>query len=223
MKILKKTVWLVIAIQIILVIYAVTTFQVDDMTLVKGAVSDFNTGWTVYWEDGTYTAVDCLPYTDTSDAYETVVMENTIPKEFAGLTMRFLTADKQFRVLVDGEEIYQFGMHDVRSFGHTAGSVMNFVDIPQTLGAGQIRIEMSSPYRNYASYINTIEVGRRDIVILRMITSSMPKMACNMVILFASLILGSGGILCVVRQGDLHICRRFALSAFCIFPLRQRH
>ena len=58
MKILKKTVWLVIAIQIILVIYAVTTFQVDDMTLVKGAVSDFNTGWTVYWEDGTYTAVD---------------------------------------------------------------------------------------------------------------------------------------------------------------------
>ena len=48
MKILKKTVWLVIAIQIILVIYAVTTFQVDDMTLVKGAVSDFNTGWTVY-------------------------------------------------------------------------------------------------------------------------------------------------------------------------------
>ena len=225
MKILKKTVWLVIAIQIILVIYAVTTFQVDDMTLVKGAVSDFNTGWTVYWEDGTYTAVDCLPYTDTSDAYETVVMENTIPKEFAGLTMRFLTADKQFRVLVDGEEIYQFGMHDVRSFGHTAGSVMNFVDIPQTLGAGQIRIEMSSPYRNYASYINTIEVGRRDIVILRMITSSMPKMACNMVILFASLILGSGGILCVVSKrqtGGLAYLSPFCFVSFLYFSIETK-
>ncbi len=225
MKILKKTVWLVIAIQIILVIYAVTTFQVDDMTLVKGAVSDFNTGWTVYWEDGTYTAVDCLPYTDTSDAYETVVMENTIPKEFAGLTMRFLTADKQFRVLVDGEEIYQFGMHDVRSFGHTAGSVMNFVDIPQTLGAGQIRIEMSSPYRNYASYINTIEVGRRDIVILRMITSSMPKMACNMVILFASLIWGAGGILCVVSKrqtGGLAYLSPFCFVSFLYFSIETK-
>lgn len=225
MKVLKKTVWLVIAIQIILVIYAVTTFHVDDMTLVKGAVSDFNTGWTVYREDGTHTAVDCLPYTDTSDAYETVVMENTIPKEFAGLTMRFLTADKQFRVFVDGEEIYQFGMHDVRSFGHTAGSVMNFVDIPQKFDVGKIRIEMSSPYQNYATYINTIEVGRRDIVILRMIASSMSKMACNMVILFAALILGAGGILCVVSKrqtGGLAYLSPFCFVSFLYFSIETK-
>ncbi len=225
MKRLKQAVWLVVALQMILVIYVAASFKVDDMTLVKGEVFDFNTGWTVCREDGRRVEAVSLPYTDTSDAYETVVMENTIPKEFAGLTMRFLTADKQFRVLVDGEEIYQFGMHDVRSFGHTAGSVMNFVDIPQTLGAGQIRIEMSSPYRNYASYINTIEVGRRDIVILRMITSSMPKMACNMVILFASLILGSGGILCVVSKrqtGGLAYLSPFCFVSFLYFSIETK-
>ncbi|MDE6914404.1 MAG: response regulator [Lachnospiraceae bacterium] len=213
MKGLKRAAWLVIAIQVFLAIYVVMQFRVDDMTLVKGEVSDFNTGWILYREDGSRTGIESLPYTDRSEAYETVALENTIPKEFAGLTMRFLTADKQFRVLVDGVEIYQFGMHDQRSFGHTPGSVVNFVDIPRELGDGKIRIEMMSPYQNYASYINAIEVGERDIEILRLIASILPKMACDMVIIFSGLILGAVGILCVVSKRDTGGLA--SLSSFC--------
>ena len=218
MKGLKRAAWLVIAIQIFLMIYVVVRFQVDDMTLVKGNVSDFNTGWTLYrdgarHDDGTGILIEKLPYTEKSSAYEKIVMENTIPEEFAGLTMRFLTADKMFRVFVDDVEIYQFGIYDVRAFGHTPGSVMNFVDIPQDLGEGKIRIEMMSPYKNYASYINEIEVGKRDIVILRMIASVLPKMGFNMVVLFAALILGAVGILCSVSRRDTGGLA--SLSSFC--------
>lgn len=225
MKRLKNAAWLVVVLQIILVIYVAVAFQVDDMTLVKGEVFDFNTGWTVCREDGRRVEAVSLPYTDSSNAYETVVMENTIPKEFAGLTMRFLTADKQFRVFVDGEEIYQFGMHDVRSFGHTAGSVMNFVDIPQTLGEGQIRIEMTSPYDNYASYINTIEVGERDRVILRLLASSMPKTACNMIILFTALLSWVGGVLCLINKrdtGGLGCLALFCVVSFLYFSIETK-
>lgn len=225
MKRLKNAVWLVVVLQMILAVYAVVTFEVDDMTLVKGEVYDFNTGWTVYREDGKQIAVDCLPYTDTSTAGEMVVMENTVPKEFAGLTMRFLTADKQFRVLVDGEEIYQFGMHDVRRFGHTPGSVMNFVDIPQTLDEGHIRIEMTSPYKNYASYINTIEVGKRDRVILRLLASAMPKTACNMIILFTALLSWAGGVLCLINKrdtGGLGCLALFYVVSFLYFSIETK-
>ncbi len=225
MKRLKQAVWLVVALQMILVIYVAASFKVDDMTLVKGEVFDFNTGWTVCREDGRRVEAVSLPYTDTSDAYETVVIENTIPKEFAGLTMRFLTADKQFRVFVDGEEIYQFGMHDVRSFGHTAGSVMNFVDIPQTFGEGHIRMEMTSPYNNYASFINTIEVGKRDRVILRLIASVMPKTARNMIILFTALLSWAGGVLCLINKrdtGGLGCLALFCVVSFLYFSIETK-
>lgn len=225
MKKLKNTAWLVVALQIILVVYVVVAFEVDNMALVKGEVHDFNTGWTVCREDGRRIEVPCLPYADKSSAYEMVVMENTIPKEFAGLTMRFLTADKQFRVLLDGEEIYQFGMHDVRRFGHTAGSMMNFVDIPQTIDEGHIRIEMTSPYNNYASYINTIEVGERDRVILRLIASAMPKTACNMIILFTALLSWAGGILCLLNKrdtGGLGCLASFCLVSFLYFSIETK-
>ncbi len=225
MKRLKQAVWLVVALQMILVIYVAASFKVDDMTLVKGDVFDFNTGWTVCREDGRRIEAVSLPYTDTSNAYETVIIENTIPKEFAGLTMRFLTADKQFRVFVDGEEIYQFGMHDVRCFGHTAGSVMNFVDIPQTFGEGHIRMEMTSPYNNYASYINTIEVGERDRAILRLLASSMPKTACNMIILFTALLSWAGGVLCLINKrdtGGLGCLALFCVVSFLYFSIETK-
>ena len=75
MKKLKNTAWLVVALQIILVVYVVVAFEVDNMALVKGEVHDFNTGWTVCREDGRRIEVPCLPYADKSSAYEMVVME----------------------------------------------------------------------------------------------------------------------------------------------------
>ena len=200
MKVFKRAVWLIIAVQIALLLYIASAFQVDDMTLVNGEVSDFNTGWTIYKENGTSAGIT-LPYTDTSKAYETIVIENTIPKEFAGLAMRFVTADQQIRILVDNEEIYQFGTNDVRTFGHTPGSVTNYVDIPYNLDEGKIRIEIMSEYADAATHINAIVVGKRDVLILRHIAHSIPEMVCNMVILFAALILGAIILISVADKG----------------------
>jgi len=36
-------------------------------------------------------------------------------------------------VFIDGEQVYEFGMSDERSFGRTPGSVINFIDIPYEL------------------------------------------------------------------------------------------
>lgn len=225
MRIFRKSVWLIAAMQIAIIIYAVVSFRVDDMTLVKGEVFDFNSGWTLTCGDGEAFGIDTLPYAGTSGAYETVALENTIPKEFAGLTMKFLTADKEIRVLIDDEEIYQFGTYDERSFGQTPGSVMNFVDIPALSGEGKIRIEMRSPYENYAANIDSIEVGRRDIVILRHIASKLPAMGCNIVILFAAIILGAVALIELAAKGTTggreHLCP-FCLVSFIYFSIETK-
>ena len=48
----------------------------------------------------------------------------------------FFEVDKELVIRIDGEEIYSFGKNNKRPFGHTPGSVYNFVDIPEDCEEG---------------------------------------------------------------------------------------
>ncbi|MDE7267329.1 MAG: response regulator, partial [Lachnospiraceae bacterium] len=223
MKLFKKVTWLIIAIQIALGIYVAVSFQVDDLTLAKGDIVSFNTGWMLYREDGTSVEIESLPYAGTSKAHETIALENTIPKEFAGLTMKLPTEAKQLKVFVDGNEIYQFGTQDVKRFGYTPGDAVNFIDIPRELGEGKIRLEMTAPYINIAAHVDSIEVGARDVVILRFIETQIPDMALNMIILFSAFVLVAVRLISVAVEGGtggLEHLVRFFLAVFVFFTIK---
>ncbi|MDD6572165.1 MAG: ATP-binding protein [Thermoflexaceae bacterium] len=169
MKKYNKFIWAIFFIQLAVMAIVLKTARVDDMTLAKGKVQSFNTGWVLIREDGTETDLQELPYNTTSRPNEKVVIKNTIPREFWGETITFLSADKILKLTVDGEEIYTFGLNDERLFGGTPGRVMVFADIPENCKEGEIQIEMSSPYANYATYITEISVAKRDVAILHFI------------------------------------------------------
>lgn len=169
MKRINRLIWTIFLIQLILIAVVLTTAKVDDMTLAKGEVKPFNTGWTLVREDGTTKELQTLPYNDTSEPNEKIVIRNRIPKEFWGETLSFLSADKSLKITVDGEEIYTFGLKDSRVFGRTPGSVMVFADIPRDCETGEIEIEMQSPYANYATYITETSIADRDVAILKYI------------------------------------------------------
>lgn len=169
MKKYDKVIWAIFFVQLVVIAIVMNTAKVDDMTLAKGNVQSFDTGWVLIREDGTKTDLEKLPYYGNSQPNEKIVIRNTIPKENWGETLTFLSADKILRITVDGEEIYTFGLGDERLFGRTPGSVMVFADIPKECEAGEIQIEMSSPYSNYATYITEITVAKRDVAILHFI------------------------------------------------------
>lgn len=183
MKYFKRIVWFVLALNVILLSYVIWGFKVDDMTLSKGEVYDFSEGWSLTCEDGSTTVIEAFPYLGKSEPEEILVMENTIPKEFWGMTMSFLSADKTLRVWMDGEVVYEFGTQDQRSFGQTPGSVVNFIDIPVDLTKGEIRIEMVSPYADYAAKIREITVGKRDVLILQLLMDNVLNIACSFIII----------------------------------------
>lgn len=94
-----------------------------------------------------------------------------------------MSADKQFRVTIDGRQVYEFGVNDSRPFGKTPGSVTNFIDIPENLKEGIIEIEMTSPYDNYASNITGITISKRDTSILNLLKSNLGNFAMCIIIL----------------------------------------
>ena len=183
MKKFKKLIWAALAIEIIVLIVIVVNSDVDNMTLSKGRIDNFNTGWTITREDGSSSKIKSLPYSEKSKAGEKIVLSNTIPKKYSGMTMSFLSADKQIRVTIDGTQVYEFGMNDSRPFGKTPGSVTNFVDIPEHLSEGKIEIEMMSPYDNYASNITGITISKRDTSILNLLKSNLGNFAMCIIIL----------------------------------------
>jgi len=115
-----------VVIQVLIIIFTLVRFQIQDMTLSKGEVYDFNENWTILWENDTRQEIDALPFAGKCKAEEMVVLENTIPEEYWGLTLSFLSADKVLEVYIDGEMMYEFGTTDERTFGHTPGSVIKF-------------------------------------------------------------------------------------------------
>ncbi len=187
MKIFKRIAWFVLFLFLTLLVYVVLEFKVDDMTLSKGDVYEFNEGWKLTGEDGSSRILSELPFSGSSRPGERVVMENNIPEEFWGMSMSFLSADKVLTVFIDGQKVYEFGTSDERSFGHTPGSVMNFIDIPSELEKGEIRIEMLSPYSDYAAKISEITVGKRDVLILKLFMDNAVNLYCSLVIIFCGI------------------------------------
>lgn len=189
MKYFRKIIWLVFLIQLIIVVVIIQTAKVDDMTLAQNSMQSFNTGWTLIREDGTQTAIRELPYYSTSRADEKIIIRNTLPCEYWGKTLTFLSADKTLKITVDGQEIYTFGLQDQRLFGHTPGSVMVFADIPADCLNGEIQIEMVSPYENYASYLTSISIGKRDVAVLAFLKANAFDLACIILILIVTIVL----------------------------------
>lgn len=186
MKYFKKAVWIAVIFCAAVLIYAAVGFRVDDMTLSKGEITTFNTGWTLMRYDGKDFVSDItpenLPYLGKSEPGERILLVNRIPETFYGKTMSFLSADKTLCVKIDGEVVYEFGINDKRSFGRTPGSVVNFVDIPIAPTEGIITIESTSPYPDYAARVTEITVGDRDVLILSLLKDNLFEIGCNLLI-----------------------------------------
>lgn len=197
MEFFKKLILCAFGFNVILLLVSAVFFKVDDMTLSKGVTYNFNNGWVLVRNTGERELAGELPYLGESVPNERVIAENIIPKEYFGMTMSFLSADKTLRVWMDDRCVYEFGTADVRIFGHTPGSVVNFIDIPSDLKEGKIRIEMCSPYEHYAARLSTVTIGKRDVLILQLFQKNLPKIMCNLLIIVCALLFC---VLCTMKR-----------------------
>lgn len=186
----RKVAWGLVLVYLLAIVVLMLNSKVNDMTLTRGELTPFNTGWVLVHEDGTEEAIDELPlYSSHSEPYEKLVLRNTVPVGFSGKTISFLSADKTLRITVGGHTIYSFGLNEKRLFGHTPGSVMVFADIPPGSAGMTIEIEMCSPYKDYGAYLTEISVAERDVAILFFLRSKAFDILCVVIIFTVSVVL----------------------------------
>lgn len=182
----RSSVWGILILHILIIIYVITNFKVTDATLIKGEKILFNENWKITREDGSSDIIT-LPYYEDTPAESTITIENTIPEECYGKTLKFISADKTVEVYIDEKLVYEFGVHDERKFGKTPGSVLNCVDIPRNVEKGEIKIVYYSPYANFSAEIDSMVVGEREFIILEMIKENFLELGCCMIILFSGI------------------------------------
>ena len=195
MKVFKRTAFCLVALQFVVLLLVLGLFKVDDMTLGVGEISYFNSGWNVKYESGAQDNDVTLPYNFVSARNEKVVFENTVTEDMRGKTLFFLSADKTVRVYIGTEEVYSFGENDVRLFGHTPGSVYCFINIPDDADNEIIRMEMSSYYENYATYMPEIRIADRDVAILTLLKENLLSFFYCVVIAMTGVVLFVLGII----------------------------
>ena len=182
MKKLRYCTWTILVLFVALIIYILNVFDVQIVTLYNQELESFNEGWSLIREDGTKSEIT-LPYYEECKKDEMIVIENIVPKQYAGKCLSFLTADKDMRVYIDGEIIYEFGVNDKRTFGETPGSVTNFIDIPLEMEEGRIRIELTSPYANYSACIDDMIIADRDEAILHLLINNLLRFLCAIIMI----------------------------------------
>lgn len=169
MKKIKRTIILVVIIQILAVAFIVGNSTVKSVTLATENVYDYNRAWSIEYEDGRKDYIESIPYYGNSKSGETVIARNVIWPEMCGKTICFLSADRSVQISVDDKLIYEFGVDDEHKIGRTPGSVMVFANLPDDCAGKIIEVRMKSPYDNFASYMTDVIIANRDVAILHFI------------------------------------------------------
>ncbi|MCM1539867.1 MAG: response regulator [Blautia sp.] len=141
-----------------------------------------------------------LPYEGTSASDEMIVFQNTVPQEYAGLTMIFYSTESTVRVSLNDSVIYQYGVENQRMFGKSPGNRINFVDLPDHIGDGILRIELTSSYENAAATLSRVTVSQRDTAILRLIENNLENFFCCIVILVCTVVFVILGVVCMLTS-----------------------
>ena len=142
-----------------------------------------------------------LPYEGTSEPDETIVFQNTITQDYAGLTLVFYSNESTVRVSLDDQVIYQYGVENQRLFGKSPGNRVNLVDLPEQIEEGYLRIELMSSYENAAATLGKVTVSPRDIAILQLIESNLVKLLSCFIMLIGAVVFLLLGIVCM-RTGQ---------------------
>ncbi|MCM1264398.1 MAG: response regulator [Butyrivibrio sp.] len=178
-------------------------FQSEDAESNKYTIYEMNNGWQCLSatlgmkQPGESKEIVSLPYVGESEPDEMIVFQNTIPHEYAGLTMTFYSTESTVRVTLNDDVIYQYGIENKRIFGKSPGNRMNFVELPEHIGDGRLRIELISSYENAAATLGRVTVSQKDLIILQLIESNLLNFFCCLVMLICVVIFLSLGFVCI--------------------------
>lgn len=130
-----------------------------------------------------------LPYAGTSEPGDCVVFQNTLPSEYAGLTLNFPSANCDALVILDGEVVFWHTFLENAASEKSKESHQNFVDIPNVMDQGNLLIALTSPYPDAAAALSEVKIETRDVVVIGVVGNHIADIGCCLLIEIMAIIM----------------------------------
>lgn len=180
----KISVVTILAIGIFMLIALFGYQQEDEASEVPyGLEYFFNEEWRMEAPGGTDTQEIKLPYTGKCRESDVIVFHNTLPIEYADMTMRFFSANAQVRVLLDDEVIYQ------QEAEGTGPDEEHFIDFPDVTGDRELGIELMVCDPDVEIVLGEVVFTTHDLIVVGLIGSDLADIVCCLLIGIMSVIM----------------------------------
>ncbi len=127
-----------------------------------------------------------LPFTGNSRDGNTVVLKNTLPEDYAGMTVNFSTAGAAVEVFLDDELIYQYGGEKEDD---VSGTMEHYADVPNAFHAGELWVVLTSPDPDTAAELRSMKVETRSTVVIGLVGNNIADIGCCLLIILMSIIM----------------------------------
>ena len=119
----------------------------------------------------------------------TLQMSAELPQEFAGAqSLCFFTVYQEVRVRLEDEEIYRFDVPPGEKLLGAAPSNWNSLTLPEGSDGQTLTIELTTPYRKYASRMPQVLAGSAELVESCIVMKTVPRLIAALAVLFIGLV-----------------------------------
>lgn len=181
----KRHIWEMLPIFIIalaLVVYCCTAAL--SYGRLNASIATLDSGWMLNGQ-----AVDALPARDVRARGETSVMQTRLPEAFEhAQSVAFYSSYADVRVLLNGRCLYSLSKPENEHMTSCAPSRWNIVQLPAGSAGAKFRIELSTPYDQYANLIPQCRYGADEEIERLVQMKTMPHFVAGLAILFIGII-----------------------------------
>ncbi|BCA85265.1 membrane protein [Enterococcus saigonensis] len=189
----KKMIWipylLVIAVFITVGIFFIHALNAP---FSQSSMAEIKDTWVYYAKDDPVTLFKSryVKRLNSVSAGETMVMERTMIRKVSNPTLLIQGNHQWLKVTVDGKILYQ---HSSKTATPTflgrknPGNIMTEVQLPKNYVGKTLRLEVSSPYKNYAGIPARVFIGDSDSLLSYVVSVSLPQILILIICTFISL------------------------------------
>ena len=129
-----------------------------------------------------------LPYEGQCDADDLILYQNTLPADYAGLTLNFTSSNANVCVALEERVVYQHTLKKDEK-KNSNSSIENYINIPKEFQGGELWIALSSPIPNAAASLENVKIETRDMMIIGVVENNIADIGCCLLIVITAILM----------------------------------
>lgn len=146
-----------------------------------------NEGWLMGVSDSVERTEVELPYSEKFQTSKTIIFENSLIEEYAGLAMKISCENADVRVFLDGEVIYQQELENIST------NVEHYVDIPNIQQDsetwGELCIELTVVNQQEDMVLQNVSIEIKNTIMVGLMGNNLADIVCCLLIVIMAIVM----------------------------------